>query len=114
MYLPESFIKRMAELNPRGKPSNPFAASFGFQNNFMNQQPAQAAPKQRATQRSARCAAGGGHAIGLQSRPIKRARSNAGFFWMRAAESAEADRHYFDFDPMIDQTGRPTRRRVAR
>ena len=25
MYLPETFIKRMAELNPRGKPSNPFS-----------------------------------------------------------------------------------------
>lgn len=50
MYLPESFIKRMADLNPRGKPASPFA-SFGFQN--FNQQPAQAAPKQRATQRAA-------------------------------------------------------------
>jgi hypothetical protein len=51
MYLPETFIKRMAELNPRGKPASPFA-SFGFQN--FNQQPAaQAAPKQRATQRAA-------------------------------------------------------------
>ncbi len=51
MYLPESFIKRMAELNPRGKPATPFA-SFGFQN--FNQQPAaQAAPKQRSTQRAA-------------------------------------------------------------
>lgn len=49
MYLPESFIKRMADLNPRNKPASPFA-SFGFQNNFQNQ-PAQAAPKQRATQR---------------------------------------------------------------
>jgi len=52
MYLPESFIKRMAESNPRGKPASPFA-SFGFQNSFMNPQPAQAAPKQRATQRPA-------------------------------------------------------------
>ncbi len=51
MYLPESFIKRMAELNPRGKPASPFA-SFGFQG--FNQQPEQqAAPKQRATQRPA-------------------------------------------------------------
>jgi hypothetical protein len=51
MYLPESFIKRMAELNPRGKAASPFA-SFGFQG--FNQQPAApAAPKQRSTQRAA-------------------------------------------------------------
>jgi hypothetical protein len=52
MYLPETFIKRMAELNPRGKPSNPFASSFGFQGFGQQPQPA-AAPKQRATQRPA-------------------------------------------------------------
>jgi hypothetical protein len=28
MYLPEAFIKRMAELNPRGKPSTSFGLSF--------------------------------------------------------------------------------------
>jgi hypothetical protein len=48
MYLPESFIKRMADLNRGGKPGNPFAASFpGFQ----QQQPA--AQPQRRSQRTA-------------------------------------------------------------
>jgi hypothetical protein len=42
MYLPPTFINRMAELNRGGKPSNPFAANFsGF-----HQAPA-AAPQQR-------------------------------------------------------------------
>jgi hypothetical protein len=50
MYLPETFIKRMAELNPRGKPASPFA-SFGFSG--LSQQQAQPAVKQRATQRAA-------------------------------------------------------------
>jgi hypothetical protein len=48
MYLPESFIKRMADLNPRGKPATPFA-SFGF-NGF--QQP-QAQTQRRPAQRTA-------------------------------------------------------------
>ncbi len=50
MYLPETFIKRMAELNPRGRAASPFA-SFGFSG--FGQPEAQAAPKQRATQRAA-------------------------------------------------------------
>ncbi len=50
MYLPETFIKRMAELNPRGKPASPFA-SFGFSG--LSQQQTQPAVKQRATQRAA-------------------------------------------------------------
>jgi hypothetical protein len=51
MYLPESFIKRMADLNPRGKPSNPFSMNFtGFQ-----QQPAaqSAQPQRRPAQQTA-------------------------------------------------------------
>jgi hypothetical protein len=44
MYLPQSFINRMADLNRGGKSGNPFAASFpGFQ----QQQPA-AQPQRRA------------------------------------------------------------------
>jgi hypothetical protein len=47
MYLPESFIKRMADLNPRGKPSNPFSMNFS---GFQQQQPAaQAVQPQRRT-----------------------------------------------------------------
>jgi hypothetical protein len=47
MYLPETFIKRLADLNPRGRPNNPFAVNF--------QQPAPqatapAAQQQRRTQ----------------------------------------------------------------
>jgi hypothetical protein len=53
MYLPETFIKRMAELNPGGKP----AANFGFNFSGMQQpqpaaQPA-AAPKTKRAQRPA-------------------------------------------------------------
>jgi hypothetical protein len=44
MYLPETFIKRMAELNPRGKPNNPFATNF-FQ---QQQQPAAQTQQRRA------------------------------------------------------------------
>lgn len=51
MYLPENFIKRMAESNPRGKPASPFA-SFGFQGFGQQAQP-EPAPRQRATQRPA-------------------------------------------------------------
>jgi hypothetical protein len=52
MYLPETFIKRMAELNPGGKP----AANFGF--NFSGMQPPPAAqpaaaPKTKRAQRPA-------------------------------------------------------------
>jgi hypothetical protein len=52
MYLPQSFINRMADLNRGGKPSNPFAANFqGFQG-FQQNQPAQSrrATKQRTAQ----------------------------------------------------------------
>jgi hypothetical protein len=50
MYLPETFIKRMAESNPRGKPATPFA-SFGFSG---SQQPQpQAQPQRRPAQRTA-------------------------------------------------------------
>jgi hypothetical protein len=51
MYLPETFIKRMAELNRGGKPSNPFAANFsGFQQNQPQVQPQRRAPVQRTAQ----------------------------------------------------------------
>jgi hypothetical protein len=49
MYLPETFIKRMAESNPRGKPANPFA-SFSFQ---QTQPQAQSQPQRRPVQRTA-------------------------------------------------------------
>jgi hypothetical protein len=53
MYLPETFIKRMAELNPGGKP----AANFGFNfSGMQQQQPAAqpaAAPKTKRAQRPA-------------------------------------------------------------
>jgi hypothetical protein len=57
MYLPETFIKRMAELNPRNKPASPF--TFGF-SGFQQQQPAaqSAQPQRRApAQRTAQPAA---------------------------------------------------------
>lgn len=53
MYLPETFIKRMAESNPRGKPSNPFAMNFsGFQQTPAAQSQSQQrrAPAQRTAQ----------------------------------------------------------------
>lgn len=51
MYLPESFIKRMADLNPRGKPSNPFSFNFsGFQQQPAAQPQRRAAPKQLTAQ----------------------------------------------------------------
>lgn len=47
MYLPESFIKRMADLNPKGKPASPFSFTFsGFQ-----QQPQQPAAQSQQPQR---------------------------------------------------------------
>jgi hypothetical protein len=51
MYLPETFIKRMAESNPRGKPASPFA-SFGFQQTQpqAQSQPQRRAPAQRTAQ----------------------------------------------------------------
>ncbi|MET0277300.1 MAG: hypothetical protein ABW198_03110 [Pseudorhodoplanes sp.] len=52
MYLPENFIKRMAESNPRGKPSNPFAASFGFQGFGQQQEPAAPRRAQRPAPRA--------------------------------------------------------------
>lgn len=51
MYLPETFIKRMAESNPRGKPASPF--SFGFSSLQQTQpqaQPQRRAPAQRTAQ----------------------------------------------------------------
>jgi hypothetical protein len=49
MYLPPTFINRMAELNRGGKPSNPFAANFsGFQ-----QPPAAQAQRRAPAQRTA-------------------------------------------------------------
>jgi hypothetical protein len=50
MYLPETFIKRMAESNPRGKPATPFS-SFGF-SGFQQAQP-QAQAQRRPAQRTA-------------------------------------------------------------
>ncbi len=52
MYLPPTFISRMAELNRGGKPSNPFAASFpGFQQTpAAEAQPKRRAPAQRTAQ----------------------------------------------------------------
>jgi hypothetical protein len=52
MYLPPTFISRMAELNRGGKPSNPFAASFtGFQQTpAADAQPKRRAPAQRTAQ----------------------------------------------------------------
>ncbi len=52
MYLPEQFIKRMADLNPRGKPASPFA-SFGFQG-FGEQAAPPPAQKQRVQRPAAR------------------------------------------------------------
>jgi hypothetical protein len=50
MYLPETFIKRMADLNRGGKPTNPFAANFsGFQQTPAAQ-PQRRAPAQRTAQ----------------------------------------------------------------
>src|SRR5690606_1383954 len=49
MYLPATFIKRMAELNPGGKPASPF--SFGF-SGFQQMQP-QAQSQRRPAQRTA-------------------------------------------------------------
>ena len=53
MYLPESFIKRMADLNRGGKPSITFATGFtgfrGFHQNHATQ-PARRATKQRTAQ----------------------------------------------------------------
>ena len=59
MYLPETFIKRMAELNPRGKPASPFA-SFGFSG--LSQQQTKPAVKQRAA--ACRAASAAGQPIG--------------------------------------------------
>jgi hypothetical protein len=53
MYLPETFIKRMAESNPRGRAATPFA-SFGF-SGFQTQPQAQ--PQRRPAQRTAQPAA---------------------------------------------------------
>ena len=54
MYLPETFIKRMADLNPRGKPANPFAVNFsGFQQQQPAAQPAAAAAPAGPAHRSA-------------------------------------------------------------
>jgi len=51
MYLPPTFINRMAELNPRGKPANPFAAGFSnFGQAPAAQQPQRRAPAQRTAQ----------------------------------------------------------------
>lgn len=51
MYLPETFIKRMAELNPKGKPGNPFAFNFST---FQQTPTVQSQPQQRrAPQRTA-------------------------------------------------------------
>lgn len=50
MYLPETFIKRMAESNPRGKPSNPFAMNFS---GFQQTPPVQSQPQRRPAQRTA-------------------------------------------------------------
>jgi len=44
MYLPETFINRMASLNPGGKPQNPFAANFSA-----FQQPQASTAQQRRT-----------------------------------------------------------------
>ncbi|MGV3635152.1 MAG: hypothetical protein ACO1NY_12455 [Pseudorhodoplanes sp.] len=53
MYLPETFIKRMADSNPRGKPATPFA-SFGFSGLQQTQPQAQSQPQRRpAAQRTA-------------------------------------------------------------
>jgi len=52
MYLPETFIKRMAESNPRGKPATPFA-SFGFSGFQQTQPQAQTQPQRRPAQRTA-------------------------------------------------------------
>jgi hypothetical protein len=55
MYLPESFIKRMADLNPRGKPASPFSFSgfSGFQQQQPAAQPQQRKPAQRTAQPTA-------------------------------------------------------------
>jgi hypothetical protein len=52
MYLPETFIKRMAESNPRGKPATPFA-SFGFSGFQQTQPQTQTQPQRRPAQRTA-------------------------------------------------------------
>lgn len=51
MYLPETFIKRMAESNPRGKPATPFSFGFsGFQQTDPQAQQPRRATKQRTAQ----------------------------------------------------------------
>jgi hypothetical protein len=51
MYLPETFIKRMAESNPGGKPASPFSFSFsGAQQTQPQAQPQQRRPAQRTAQ----------------------------------------------------------------
>lgn len=52
MYLPESFIKRMADLNPRGKPASPFSFS-GFSGFQQPQQPAAQPQQRKPAQRTA-------------------------------------------------------------
>ncbi|MFZ5692099.1 MAG: hypothetical protein ACOY5F_12675 [Pseudomonadota bacterium] len=52
MYLPETFIKRMAESNPRGKPATPFA-SFGFSGFQQTQPQVQTQPQRKPAQRTA-------------------------------------------------------------
>lgn len=55
MYLPETFIKRMAESNPRGKPASPF--SFSFSGAQQTQPQAQQPQRRPAAQRTAQPAA---------------------------------------------------------
>lgn len=51
MYLPETFIKRMAESNPRNKPASPFSFGFsGAQQTQQQAQPQRRAPAQRTAQ----------------------------------------------------------------
>lgn len=52
MYLPETFIKRMADLNPRGKPASPFSFS-GFSGFQQQQQPAAQTQQRKPAQRTA-------------------------------------------------------------
>ncbi|MGD9922980.1 MAG: hypothetical protein AB7V13_16300 [Pseudorhodoplanes sp.] len=57
MYLPETFIKRMADLNPRGKPANSFSWGFGgFQQAPAAQSQQRRAPAQRTAQPASRSA----------------------------------------------------------
>jgi hypothetical protein len=51
MYLPETYIKRMAELNPKGKPSTPF--SFNFSSQTGETQATTQQPRRPAQQRTA-------------------------------------------------------------